>query len=180
MRRSALLLLAAMLGCAAPTPDEQGWDINGVLASDEPSRGHDGPFLAMLFLTDDAEALYDRWNSEPGNFRTQNMHSARPGASVEAVVVFVRCQRDPAGNCNVWGTATVEASDGRILARDVEVPLWVGRAPVPDPALNISEHGIGLVVEASVSSYKFHMVVSDRNAERTVTLVHDLIVSRQP
>ena len=42
--------------------------------------------------------------------------------------------------------------------------------------LNISEHGVDLVVEESVSSYRFHMVVSDRNAERNVTLVHDLAV----
>ena len=115
-----------------------GWSVNGVLVPDEPWRGHDGPFLAALFLTDDAEAVYERWRTQPGDFKTGNIHEARSGARVEAVVVFMRCQPDETGNCQVWGTATVEAGDGRVVARGVEVPLWVGRPPPPDPRREIA------------------------------------------
>jgi hypothetical protein len=134
----------------------------------------------MLFITDDAEALYARWNSEPGNFRPNNIHSAAPGAKIEAVVVFAGCQPDAAGNCNIEGRATVEASDGRVLARNADVPLFIGHPPSPHPALNISEHGVGLVVEEKVASYRFRMVVTDLTGKRRVTLVHDLEVNGSP
>ena len=179
MKRIMVLVLAFALGCAGGSSDLQGWAVDGRPAPDEPWRKRDGPFLAMLFLTDQAEALYNRWNTEPGNFATRNIHAAPPGTKVEAVVVFLGCEPDASGNCNVWGSATVETDDGRVLARDVQVPLWVGRPAVPDPALNISEHGVGLVVEESVSSYRLHMVVSDRTAQREVRLVHELAVSSE-
>jgi hypothetical protein len=81
MRRSALLVLTLTLACAATSPNKQGWVVNGDPVPDEAWRKHDGPFLAMLVVTDQAEALYDRWNTVPGNFATHNIHSAVPGES---------------------------------------------------------------------------------------------------
>jgi hypothetical protein len=93
---------------------------------------------------------------------------------VEAVVIFARCQPDADGNCRVWGTATVETSDGRVLTSGAEVPLFVGHPPPPGAALGISEHGIGLVLEDFAGTYKFKMIVQDRVAGRKVALSQEL------
>jgi hypothetical protein len=173
-----LVVLLSVAGCSGtPEADGYGWAVNGVLVPDEPWRGHDGPFLAALFLTDDADAVYERWRTQPGGFRTGNINEAVSGDTVEAVVVFARCQPDRHGNCQVWGKATVVAGSGRVLARQVEVPLYVGHPPPPDPALGIAEHGVALVVNESSSPYAFHMVVSDRVAGREVKLVNHLAVA---
>jgi hypothetical protein len=105
-------------------------------------------------------------------------HVARavPGSRVETAVFFARCEPDAAGSCSVWGTATIEASDGRVLAKQVEVALWVDHPP---PAgLGVSEHGLGVVVEDFAGSYTFHFVVTDRVARREVSLVQELAVAR--
>lgn len=178
-REALVVLLVLAAACStSSTSDGYGWSVNGVLVPDEPWRGHDGPFLAALFLTDDAEAVYERWNAEPGDFRTGNVHETLPGATVEAVVVFMRCEPDDSGNCQVWSKATVEAGDGRILAHGLEVPVWVGRPPPPDPALGIGEHGVALVVDEASTPYSFRVVVSDRVAQRQVELVESLRVRR--
>ena len=87
------------------------------------------------------------------------------------MVFFARCQPDGHGNCSVWGKASVETSDGRVLAKGVEVPLWVDRPPLPGDALGVSEHGVGLVVADFAGSYTFRVVVTDRVAGREVALV---------
>jgi hypothetical protein len=173
-----IILAFACAGCSGAPPDAYGWSVDGVLAPDEPWRGHDGPFLAQLVLTDDAKALYEIWNTKPGNVPMRPTVHAAPGTHVETVVLFVHCQPDRDGNCSVWGEATVEASDGRVLADGIEVPLWVDRPPPPGDALGISEHGIGLVVADFAGSYTFRVVVTDRVAGREVALAQELAVAR--
>jgi hypothetical protein len=181
MSRGVLVITSlafALAACAQPAPNDHGWRVNGVRVPDEPWRAHDGPFLALLFITDDAQAIYEFWNTQPGNVPVEPVASAAPGVAVEAVVMFVRCQPDRDGNCNVWGTASVIASDGRVLASETEVPLWVGRPPPQGDALGISEHGVGLVVESFPGSYTFRMVVTDRVADRQVSLAQELAVAQ--
>ena len=179
MRRAGAVLpaLAAMLlACAAPTHLDQGWYIDGVLVPDERWRAHDGAFLAMLLITDDAESLYDFWNTKPGNVPVSPVSKVAPGASVEAVVFFVGCKPDSQGNCHIWGTATVIAPDGRLLADRIEIPLWVGRPPPPHPALGISEHGVGMTDERLPGSYTSRMIVTDRIGDREVPLERELTI----
>jgi hypothetical protein len=172
-----LSLLAACLACASPS-DDQGWYVDGVPVADNPWRGHDGPFLAMLVLTDDPESVYDFWNTKPGNVPASSITHIAPGASVEAIVFFVGCEPDRHGNCGVWGTATVRSPDGSLLADGMEVPLWVGRPPPPGRALGISEHGIGMSNESLPGSYIFRMVVTDRIANRQVSLQRELTIAQ--
>jgi len=173
-----IVLALAWVGCAGAPPDADGWRVDGGLVPDEPWRGHDGPFLAQLVLTHGAKALYESWSAQPGAVPVHPEVHAVPGARVETVVYFVRCQPDGDGNCSVWGKATVEASDGRVLADGVEVPLWVDRPPPPSDGLGMSEHGIGLVLEDFAGSYTFRVVVTDRVAGREVALVQELAVAR--
>jgi hypothetical protein len=170
-----LSLVAACLACAS-TVDDHGWYVDGVRVADESWRGHDGPFLATLILTDDPKSVYDFWNTKPGNVPVPSITSIAPDTSVEAVVFFVGCEPDPQGNCGVWGTATVISPNGSLLADRVEVPLWVGRPPPPGRALGISEHGIGMSNESLPGSYVFHMVVTDRVANRQVPLEQELTI----
>jgi hypothetical protein len=93
-------------------------------------------------------------------------------------VYFAGCQPADDGDCSVWGKATLEASDGRALAKEVEVALSVDRPPPSGDAFGMSEHGIGLVVEDFAGSYTFRVVVTDRVAGREVVLVRELAVVR--
>jgi hypothetical protein len=179
LSRFTLLLLwfVAFEGwCAEPPDDEYGWRTDGVLMPDTPHQGHDGPFLALLFVTDRAEALYEDWFTKPDKPKVTNLDLTVPGTTVEAVVVFVHCQPDADGHCQVWGTATVTTSDGRTLLDAVEVPLYVGHPSPPGAALGISEHGIGMVVEDIDGWYRFQVLVEDRVAGRKVSLVQELTV----
>ena len=171
-----LSLTLVLIACAGPPTDDYGWHVNGIRVPDEPWRAHDGPFLALLFITDDARALFDFWNTKPGNVPLEPITNTAPGVAAETVVFFVRCQPDPEGNCDVWGTASIVASDGRIPVNRTEVPLWVGRPPPPGEALGVSEHGVGLVTENFAGSYTFYMVVTDRVSGRHVSLVQEVAV----
>ena len=170
-----LPLVAAYLACASPT-DDRGWYVDGVPVADEAWRGHDGPFLATLILTDVPETIYDFWNTKPGNVPVVSITKIAPNTGVEAVVIFAGCKPDHQGNCGVWGTATVISPAGSLLADRIEIPLWVGRPPPPGRALGISEHGIGMRNESAPGSYIFHMVVTDRIADRRVSLKQELTI----
>ena len=170
-------MLLVLVSCATAAPQDHGWHVNGVPVPDEPWRGHDGPFLALLLVTDDAKALYEFWNTKPGDVPVQPIARAAPGTNVETVVFFSHCQPDRRGNCDIWGTATVETTDGRVLASRTEVPLWAGPPP-PGEALGISEHGVGLIVGDFSGSYRFRIVVTDRVANRRVVLTQWLAVGR--
>jgi hypothetical protein len=170
-------LALAWAACAGAAPDAGGRRVGGGPDSDEPWRGHDGPFLAQLVLVHGARALYETWSKKPGEGPLEPAVQAVPGARVETVVYFAHCQPDGEGNCSVWGKATLEASDGRTLASGIEVPLSVGRPPPPGDTLGMSEHGIGLVIEDFAGSYTFRVVVTDRVAGREVALVRELAVA---
>lgn len=179
MKRTALQLCVLALGslcCAAAPRDEYGWFVDGKRVPDEAWRAHDGPFLAQLVLTADARALQAAWNDDPDGAPVRPLDHAAPDSKVETVVFFARCEPDREGNCSVWGTATVEASDGRVLANRVEVPLWVDHPP--PPGLGVSEHGLGVVIEDFAGSYTFRFVVTDRVGRREVSLMQELAVAR--
>ena len=184
MRRSllacvrALVLALASAGCAGGEPGAEASRIAGAPAPDEPWRGHDGPFVAQLVLAHGARALFETWSAQPGEVPLEPTVRAVPGARVETVVYFAQCQPGSDGHCSVWGKATLETSDGRVLAKEVEVPLSVDRPPPSDDTLGMSEHGIGLVVEDFTGSYTFRVVVTDRVAGREVELVRELVVER--
>jgi hypothetical protein len=174
----ALALVLASAGCAVGEPAAEGSRVAGASAPDEPWRGHDGPFFAQLVLAHGAKALYQTWSAQPGEVPLEPPVRAVPGARVETVVYFARCRPGGDGHCSVWGKATLETSDGRVLAKEVEVALSVDRPPPPGDALGMSEHGIGLVVEDFAGSYTFRVVVTDRVAGREVALVRELVVVR--
>jgi len=179
VKRTALPLYLLALGlvcCAGGATDGYGWYVDGTRVPDEDWRAHDGPFLAQLVLTADARALQAAWTDDPAGAPVHHLDRAAPGSRVETAIFFSRCEPDGAGVCSVWGTATVEASDGRVLANRVEVPLWVDQPP---PAgLGVSEHGLGMVVEDFAGSYTFRFVVTDRVARREVSLMRELAVAR--
>jgi hypothetical protein len=172
-----LLLAAVLLACAAPPEVGQGWYVDGAPVPDEPWRAHDGPFLAMLVITDDPESLYKFWNTKPGNVPVSPLANVAPGASVEAVVFFIGCESDSRGNCDIRGKATVIAPDGRLLADQIEIPLWVGRPAPPGRALGISEHGVGMTNERLPGLYTFRLVVSDRIGNREIQLERGLTIA---
>jgi hypothetical protein len=168
----------AWTGCAGGEPAADGSRVAGASAPDEPWRGRDGPFRAQLVLVHGARALYDAWSAQPGAVPLEPPVRAVPGARVETIVYFAGCQPGGDGHCSVFGKATLETSDGRVLAKEVEVVLSVDRPPPSGDRLGMSEHGIGLVVEDFAGSYTFRVVVTDRVAAREVTLVRELAVVR--
>jgi hypothetical protein len=166
------VLALAWAGCAGASEAEDR------PVAGESWRRQDGPFLAELVLAHGARALFETWSARPGVAPLESPVRAVAGARIETVVYFAGCQPGGDGHCSVWGRATLERSDGRVLARAVEVPLSVDRPPPPGDTLGMSEHGIGLVVEDFAGSYTFRVVVTDRVAGREVELVRELAVER--
>ena len=165
MTRAALHLAALVLGSLCSTA-----------AADEPWQGQDGPFRAELVLSDQAKAVQASWNEKPGAAPVAGIERAARGTRAETVVFFRGCQPDSDGSCKVWGIASVSAPDGSVLAANVDVPLSLERPPPAPPALAVSQHGIGLVVQQAGGTYTFKMQVIDRVAGRQVMLLRNLDV----
>jgi hypothetical protein len=132
--------------------------------------------VALLHVTDDAEALYHFWNTQEGNVPLQELASVAPGTHVETVVLFSMCQPDTKGNCQVWGNASVKTERGEVLSEGARIALWVDRPAPPPGTLGISEHGVGLVTDLSAGAYFFQLEVEDTVGKRTVTLARELRV----
>jgi hypothetical protein len=147
-------------------------------AADEPWQGQDGPFAAQLVLSDAAKALQASWTEKPGDAVPGGLARAVRGTRAETVVFFSGCKPDTDGSCKVWGIASVSAPDGSVLAANVDVPLSLDRPPPKPPALAVSQHGIGLVVQQPEGTYTFKMQVIDRVAGRQVVLLRSLDVQR--
>jgi hypothetical protein len=171
-----LLFMVAIAISTSAVAGDDGWYVDGVLVPDESWRGHDGAFLAQLILTDNANAIYEYWNNQPGAMKVAPISKVRPGVKASAIAFFAHCQPDSNGNCNVWGKVSIKTSTGRVLGKDIDVPLWVGRPPPGGDALGIAEQDIGLIVEDFDGSYTFQVVVSDRIADRHISLTQILTV----
>jgi hypothetical protein len=176
MTLSTVALAVFVSVCSAAAGVQYGWYENGTLVPDNPGRGHDGPFLAQLSLTDDPDALYERWNTKPGNFQIKAVEEAAPGTVIEAVVFFAHCEANALGNCDIRGIGTVLLDDGFAVAKDVEIPIYVDHPQPPGATLGIAESGMKLQIEPEETSYRFEVSVTDRIANRTVKLVRELKV----
>lgn len=101
-------------------------------AAAEPPSGTDEVFGAMLILSDRPEEFLEAWDrpAAPG-YRpvVRRVARVRPGDEITALVLFVRCQPDPAGRCDARVDFTVLAPDGSPWARHPDQGLW--DAPPP-------------------------------------------------
>jgi hypothetical protein len=156
-----------------------GWFEGGRPVPDEKWRRHDGPFKALLIVTDHADALYEAWNNRPGNIPASTVTRVAPGTAVEAVVFFAGCQPDHNGNCQIAGVGNVISKSGRKVAKDVAVDIWPSRPAPPPPALGISEHGMGLVVTSEDLGYTFSLRLTDLVSKRSLVLERSFDVGKE-
>lgn len=110
MRAMIIALLAgAVSACTSASRVEQAssWYINDAAAPDAEWRKTDGPFGALLFVTDDATSIYDFWEHEEGGVPIKRLDRAPAGTHVETIVFFIRCAPNRDGKCSVRGFVTV-------------------------------------------------------------------------
>jgi len=120
-----LAIALILSGCASRNPDPPyyGWYLKGVRVPDTSWRGHNGPFLAEMILTDNPQGLYKFWDIVSADLPAPHLDEASPGTQLEAVVVLGRCEPDTHGNCNVWGTASVKTTEGTVVIDQQPISL---------------------------------------------------------
>ena len=171
--RSAMVLafaLAVVSGASAQE-DRYGWYVDGVQVPDEPWRGHDGPFLATLVITEDLEATVRAWfASPPDTPPSTNIFDAAPGSTVIFCIFVAHCQVDSSGVCDVSGGIRIETSDGRLLPNGREIP-W-SSAQKPGPHGNFDAF-LGLRLHASHGSFSYRATIYDHIGNRQISLVQE-------
>lgn len=140
-------------------------------------RATDGRFMAMMFLSDNSDAVYEAWNYGPSNkVRVKELPVVHNGTLFEAIVFFSGCVSDKYGNCNVVADWTVENSHGEVLGEIENAPLWVNRIAPFLGQLQISEKGVSLIANIQNKGYLIKAKVKDLIGGRSVNIMQSTTV----
>jgi len=164
------------------TNEGEGRHANGGLVRDESWRRSDGPFGAMLLLTDQPEQFHRAWNHPDSPGYTPTIHrvsEVRRGGRVAAMIVFARCAPDSMGSCRSEVDFTVLRPDGSVYASDHGSSLWEGPPP-PDLQLGNAYLLLNLEPTDPLGRYQIHAAVRDEVAGRRVLLNTTVLVCERP
>lgn len=155
------------------------WHVDGKEVPATEWRSADGPFRAMLFFTDEPQALYRAWNSG-ARPQVNGVESIRPGQQFEAIVIFVDCEPNDQRQCRVTSDWKIATSDGRNLGEASRVPTWVDKRAGRPQELMIAERGVGMSAELGFGgSYIFTVLVRDEISGRQVELRRQITVATE-
>jgi hypothetical protein len=164
------------------TNEGEGWQANGRLARDESWRRSDGPFGAMLLLTDQPDQFHRAWNHPGSPGYTPTIHrvsEVRRGDTVAAMIVFARCAPDSLGSCKSEVDFTVLRPDGSVYAANHGSSLWEGPPP-PDLQLGNAYLSLSLEPRDPLGRYQIRAAVRDEVAGRRVLLNTTVLVREGP
>lgn len=140
-------------------------------------RATDGSFMAMIFLSDNPESVYEAWNYGPSNkVRVSDLPAVNNGTLFETIVFFSGCVSDKYGNCNVVADWTIENSSGEVLGEIENAPIWVNRIAPLLGQLQISEKGVGLIANIQNKGYLIKARVKDLIGGRSVSIIQSTTV----
>ena len=150
-------------------------------ASDQPWHRRDGPFEAMLAVTDRLDEFINGWSKTQAAGhppRIKPPRAAKRGDVVWGVVLFSHCKADKSGRCRTEADFTVLRPDGSTHSTHYGAEVWRGKPPAP-PKLQISTARLGFHIEKAdpLGAYKIRAVVKDLEAERQVTVEQTLVVA---
>lgn len=155
------------------------WQQDGRAVPDEAWRRADGPFAAMLLVTDEPNEFLEAWARPASPDYKPYVHrvsETRRGGVVAAMILFARCAPDASGNCRSVVDFRVLRPDGSVYAEH-RAPLWDG-APPPYTSLQLGTAHMVFEVEPSdpLGSYRIEAIVRDQIAKRRVALSQELSV----
>lgn len=164
------LCLAALIGLAWNSAQaEETWLLNGRTAGPDSSRAVADGFAVMQIATPDPQGLMTAWN-RPGDWvsitTTNQIARNKP---IVTFIVFRGCKAGPTGACNVTAEFEVFDPAGKVYAKQ-QADIWVGRPPPPAKAIELSEGGMGLVIEDKdpLGVYRVSATITDNVAGKTL------------
>ena len=145
------IFVIALLLSVAPTLslDAQGSE-QRVGGTDSNWRKSDGSFQAMMHFSSDPDDFLAQWGRPPSPDYAPELKtpdSVRRGDLVVAFVFFTGCSADSAGLCNVTADLVVLAPDGSEYARVDDAEVWTGKAPPPEPYMQLAAAYLGIIIE---------------------------------
>jgi hypothetical protein len=177
----SLSLLIVLFAVALPSKAQ--WRQDGRPVADDGWRRSDGPFGAMLVLTDRPKQFLDSWALTSTDFAPtiHRVSEATRGAVVAAMILFTSCQGDSSGKCQVEVDFKVLGPDGGVYAEHREVGIWDSAQPPPD-LVQLGKSHLMLRIEPGdpLGSYQLYAVARDRIAGRQVSLKQSLSVVEAP
>jgi len=173
MKLASLIALALV---ALPLNANESWYTNGVPASDNEWRKHDGPFKAQLFLVDNPAEIYERWNLGPKNtVSVVQLSTISDGKPFETIIFFAGCETET-GSCEILGDWKVTDLNGSTLSEVNGLSAYSARGPTIENQLLISENGIGLVADSTYEGYKVDVKITDVVGKRSVSFQRSITV----
>lgn len=173
------LILLILLFISFAALAEEGWYKSDKLVEDNSWRKHDGPFMAHLFVSDNPEIIYKRWNGAPSNSaHLINQTRIRDGKYFEIVVIFSGCKADVNGGCSLTGDWVVKKLDGSMYGKMDDSLTYIGPMPERGKILMFSTVGLGLPASSADGMYTVKVTVKDNNGDKNVTLQRIIFVKR--
>ena len=158
------LILAAAGCCAAAKADAPASDL---------SRAADGAFKAMLFATEDSRGFQRAWEA-PSHPPVPTVGSVRRGKPVYAMVVFAGCTAGNEGKCDVEAEFTLLDPKGRPFHKPQTAVLWSEPPPADNVHLSPAAVEINVDSGASLGTYTLRALVTDKVAQKTLTVERPL------
>ncbi|HYV85419.1 MAG TPA: hypothetical protein VFB49_05875 [Patescibacteria group bacterium] len=157
------------------------WREEGKVVPDTAWMKSSGNFGAMLFLTDKAEDFFKEWNHEPSpDYRPRigTVTEARRGGQVASIVLFMGCQPDKDGKCDLEADFRLLRPDKTVYAEEKGVEVWKNKPAPPEPNLQLGQGVFALKVETDdpLGTYTFEAKVRDRVSKIELVLQRDLRV----
>ncbi|HEM45492.1 MAG TPA: hypothetical protein ENO23_00435 [Alphaproteobacteria bacterium] len=147
---------------------------------DVPWRRSDGPFGAMLLITDEWLAFEEAWDHPPSSDYRPHIsttETAARGDTVSIVILFQGCQANPSGACQALADFRIVKPDGSVYADHPGAPLWSETPPRPGH-LQLGAAQLHFEIEPNdpIGRYAIEVRARDMVAIRNVALVQHLEV----
>jgi hypothetical protein len=143
----------------------------------EEYRAFDGPFTAVVFISDNPQRIYSDWLTNPSPvIKIQSLPSVSAGKAIEAILVFSGCTPDSKGNCTVEADWTVTTPSGELIGKTENEPIWGNRTAPAAGQLQIAEKGLSIVSASRHEGYVFKVKVRDKVSGRSVEIMQRIKV----
>ncbi|MDQ3075371.1 MAG: hypothetical protein M3Q88_07165 [Pseudomonadota bacterium] len=154
----------------AATERSFAWRINDKAAPPDPSLISKNGFGLQIMITGDYEGFLKAWEGPTPPMLSVTNRTER-GKPVNAMLIFSGCKASTDGNCNLTAIFNISGPDGAPYGKPQRGTVW-SRPPAPGYALQLSEGGIGMVIEPGelLGRYTLGATVTDHVADITVAV----------
>ena len=137
-----------------------------------------GNFRVAMFLTKDTAAFHLAAKKSLSAMAQASTSKAQVGQTLYAALMFGGCQANVTKTCTVSAVFRVTPPKGKAVISD---RVYVWRLKAPDTkSIQLGEHPFAITLDKTdpVGPYEVEVEVLDHNANVTVTLKADFLVTR--